>query len=204
MDDPNTYQQFLVDVCGITIPCVMNEILTFATTFTELLSSTEVELNDFVRNTHAANSARAANGKILITAGVVISLQSILFELKDRERCNSLPTAPMLMGLNNRQVTTMRSQRAQAMHDAAQDKLATLPTMKVPKLTATNYETFNTAFTAVVTRTMGTNGTTLDYRMRTENGNYDSPWESRKHKLKTCTRLTGPNFTRDSEALYSL
>jgi hypothetical protein len=69
----------------------------------------------------------------------------------------------MLEGLDNVQLTVMRTQRAQAVHDAAQDELATLPTMKVPKLTSTNYETFNTAFTAVATRTMGTNGTTLDY-----------------------------------------
>ena len=204
MDDPVVYSRFLEEICGITLPRVTAEILTFATTFAELLSSTEVELNEFVKNTHSANSARAANAKILVTAGAVISLQSILFELKDRERCNSLPTQVMLMGLNIRQVATLRAQRAQAMHDTAQDKLATLPTMKVPKLTATNYETFNTAFTAVATRTMGTHGTTLDYLMRTENGNYDSPWESRKIKLKMCTRLTGPNFTRDSEALYSL
>ena len=72
------------------------------------------------------------------------------------------------------------------MHDTAQDRLATLPMIKVPKLTTTNYEMFNTAFTAVATHdTMGTNGTTLDYLMRTTNGNYDAIWESRKTKLTT-------------------
>ena len=194
MDDPENFMQFLEGIAGITTQRVLNEITTFADTFTALLSSTEIELNEFVRNTHAANSARTAQQKILLPASAVISLQSILFELKDRERCNALPTAVMLAGLNNIQVTAMRSQRAQAMHDAAQDKLATLSTMKVPKLTANNYETFNTAFTAVATRTMGTNGTTLDYLMRTTNGNYDAVWDSRKSKLTNCTGLTGPNF----------
>ena len=204
MDDPAIFRAFIENVARITTNLVINEVSSFAPTFSALLASTETELNDFVRNTHAANSARTARTKILIPAGALIVLQSVLFELKDRERCNSIPNAAMLMGLDNLQVTAMRSQRAQAMHDAAQDKLATLPTMTVPKLTATNYETFNTAFTAVATRTMGTNGTTLDYLMRTDNGNYDSPWESRKSKLTMCTRLAGPNFRRDSEALYSL
>ena len=180
MDDPAIFRAFIENVARITTNLVINEVSSFAPTFSALLASTETELNDFVRNTHAANSARTARTKILIPAGALIVLQSVLFELKDRERCNSIPNAAMLMGLDNLQVTAMRSQRAQAMHDAAQDKLATLPTMTVPKLTATNYETFNTAFTAVATRTMGTNGTTLDYLMRTDNGNYDSPWESRK------------------------
>ena len=166
----------------------MTEILAFADTFTALLLSTEMELNEFIKNALASNSACTAARKILIPAGAVIAIQSILFELKDRERCNALPTPAMLMGLNNAQVTVMRSQRVQAMHDQAQDKLATLPSMiKVPKLTSTSYETFNTAFTAVATRTMGTNGTTLDYLMRTVNGNYDAAWDLRKTKLTNCT-----------------
>ena len=204
MDDPAVYTRFLRGIARITIARVLTEVNSYANTFQALLASTESELNEFVKNTHASNSARTATTKILIPAGSVIVLQSILFELKDRERCNAIPTREMLEGLDNIQVTAMRSQRAQALHDAAQDRLATLPTMSVPKLTESNYETFNTAFTAVATRTMGTNGTTLDYLMRTTNGNYDTVWESRKSKLTMCTRLTGPNFRRDSEALYSL
>ena len=127
MDDPAAYTRLLTDIAGIATPRVMTELLAFADTFTALLSSTEIELNDFIKNTLASNSARTPARKILIPAGTVIAIQSILFELKDRERCNALPTPAMLMGLNNAQVTAMRSQRAQAKHDQAQDRLATLP-----------------------------------------------------------------------------
>jgi hypothetical protein len=204
MDDPNLFEGFIRTIVGITTPRVLQEILTFANTFRALLASTSKDLDSFIKNTHSSNSARANNAKILIPAGAVVMLQSILFELKDRERCNALPNAVMLAGIDNAQMTAIRAQRSQALHDAAQDKLATLPVMEVPKLTATNYEAFNTAFVALATRTMGTNGTTLDYLTRTVDGNYDDPWDSRSAKLKACTALAGPNFRRDREALYSL
>ena len=96
----------------------------------------------------------------------------------------------------------MRSHRAIAIHDSAQDLLAALPVMSIPKLTATNYDAFITTFVYLTARTMGVNGTTLDYLTRTANGNFDSAWESRAIKLIACTMLSKPHFKRDSEALY--
>ena len=204
MDDQDIFTTFLTDVVGITVPRVLTELQAFANTFRALLASTDDELNSFIKNTHSSNSARVANAKILIPAGVVINLQSILFELKDRERCDALPNLEMLSNIDLLQLTVMRSQRALAIHDSVQDRLATLPVMAIPKLTDSNYDAFNTAFVALIARTMGISGTTLDYLTRTENGNFDSVWDSRRTKLKACTMLTGPRFKRDSEALYSL
>jgi hypothetical protein len=204
MDDQETYTTFLTEVVGIAIPRVLTELQTFANTFRALLASTEEELNSFIKNTHSSNSARAIAAKILIPAGVVINLQSVLFELKDRERCGALPNLEMLSSIDVLQLTVMREQRALAIHDSIQDRLATLPEMAIPKLTDSNYDAFNTAFVALTARTMGVSGTTLDYLTRTENGNFDSVWDSRRTKLKSCTMLTGPRFKRDSEALYSL
>ena len=161
-------------------------------------------VDSFIKNTHSSNSTQAANAKILIPAGVVIILKSILYELKGREHCHVLPNAIMLAGLDPAQITVIRAQRSLALHDAEQDQLATLPVMTIPKLTTTNYEALNTALVALATRTMGTNGTTLDYLTGTIDGNYDDPWDSCSAKLNACTALSGPNFRRDREALYSL
>ena len=203
MNDPALFNNFLQEA-GLTVARARNEMLSFVDTFQSLLATNDNEINDFVKNTHSSNSARAANSRILIPPGTIIALQAILFELKDRERCDALPNEAMLGNLDREQITFMRAQRTQALHDEEQNKLATLATMKVPKLSATNYDTFNTAFTAVAARKMGTNGTTLDYLMRKTNGNYESPWDSREDKLKQCTRLAGPNFRKDRESLYSL
>ena len=142
--------------------------------------------------------------KIIFPAGAVIVLQSLLYELKDRERCNALPSAVMLAGLDPAQMSTLRSQRTQAIYDSTQERIAVLPSMNLPKLTTENYEAFNTALLALTARTMGTSGTTLDYLTRTTTFNFDSPWPSRRAKLQACTMLTDPSFRRDSESIYSL
>ena len=204
MNGPLLFENFVTNIANIGTIRARNELYTFADTFAALLATTDQEISDFVKNTHSTNSARAANARILIPTGSVIVLQAILFELKDRKRCNALPTATMMSSLNAIQVTEMRGQRTQAIHDIEQNKLASLPAMEIPKLIAHNYETFSTAFVALTARTMGTNGTTLEYLTRTTDGNYDAEWLSREEKLKNCTRLTGPHFQKDSHSLYSL
>ena len=131
-----------------------------------LLSSSEKEIDSFVKNTHAANSARANNQKILIPTGAVLALKALLFELKDCENCDALPTQAMLQAITPVEIAIMRAQRTRAVQDMAQDKDASLDTsMTIPKLTTTNYETFITAFMTSASRTKSASGTTLDYLM---------------------------------------
>ena len=87
MDDPALFTAFLTNVAGITNARSRNEMQSFTATFRMLLSSSENEIDSFVKNTHAANSARANNQRILIPTGAVLALKALLFELKDRENC---------------------------------------------------------------------------------------------------------------------
>ena len=117
MDDPVLYVNFLTNVAGVTVARAQNELLTFANTFCTLLSSNEKELEKFVKDTHASNSARANNARILIPTRSVIALKAILFELKDHERCDALLTAAMLQALNANQMNQLRARRNQAKQD---------------------------------------------------------------------------------------
>ena len=102
-------------------------------------------------------------------------------------------------------ISVMRTQRTKSVEDKVTfAALSKLPEVVVPKLTATNYEIFNTAFTAVVTRTIGMNGLPLDYLMRETVGNYEVAWPTRTDKLKNCILFRGASFTQDRETLYSL
>ena len=56
-------------------------------TFEAILSSTKVELNEFIKNTYITNSAETAITYILILARIAFALQSNLFELNNREPC---------------------------------------------------------------------------------------------------------------------
>ena len=86
-----------------------------------LLSTSEKELDTFVKNIHAANSARANNAKILVSTSAVMAMKAVMFELKDRDMCNALPNAVMLQAINPNQVSLLRAQRTQALQDMAQD-----------------------------------------------------------------------------------
>ena len=193
MDNPAIYENFIRNVAGVTINRNVNEVLSFADTFRMLLSTSEKELDTFLKNTHAANSARANNAKILISTSAVMAMKAVMFELKDRDMCDALPNAIMLQAIDANQVLLLRAQRTQALQDISEDSNQALTTsMDIPKLTATNYETFMNSFTTLTSRTKGVSGTTLDYLMRETNGNYDVPgWASRAARLKACTKHNG-------------
>ena len=205
MNDPAQFTAFLTNLCGLTIDRARNEVTTFLNTFEDLLSTSEEEIDNFVKNTHAANSARAAAQRILIPTASIVTLKALRFELIDREKCGVLPNQATLQGMNAANLNLMRIQRTRSMQDKASfSALSKLPEIAVPKLTATNYEIFNTAFTAVVARTIGMNSLPLDYIMRATIGNYDDAWPTRTDKLKNCILFTGASYIQDRETLYSL
>ena len=104
-------------MCQVNTPCVVNELLSFADTFLALLSASEKEFDSFIENTHASNSARETNAKILITSVAINLIKAVLFELKDHERCNALPNQVALNAINEGQIVTMRSSRTQAINE---------------------------------------------------------------------------------------
>ena len=94
----------------------------------------------FVKEVHNGNSERASNAKILTGPNVVLGLESILFELKDRNTCDALPSAAVLDALDAGQVSSMRKFRRQAIVNQLLRKEVTLPGMKVLKLTAQTFD----------------------------------------------------------------
>ena len=124
--------------------CSCNEVLSFAGTFRILLSTSEKELYLFVKNTYVAHSTRGNIQKILVSKSTVVALKAVLFEQKDCNTCNAL------QAINEAQIQVMRSQRTQAIHDMTKGKDTSLDTsVTIPKLMATNYKTFITAFTTL-------------------------------------------------------
>ena len=173
MDDSDEFRAFLSNLCGLTVIRERNETITFLNTFDALISTSEKEIDNFVRHTHSSNSARAATQRILIPSAAIVTLKALRFELIDRENCGVLPDLVALQGMNAANINLMRIQRTKALqNEASFAALSKLPEIVVPKLTTMNYELFNTAFTAVITRTIGMNSIPLDYVIRETIGNY--------------------------------
>ena len=140
------------------------------------MTSPELQIDEFVKNMHRSNSARAANEKILIPSGAIIRLKSIQFELEDRRKCNSLPNGIQLAAINNQEMMVFRQQRSQALEQEPQRRKVSLPEITVPKFDGKNYDDFVAQFNEVVTRTYGEYGAPIDYLLRETDGAYMSPW----------------------------
>ena len=204
MNDPEIFNRFLENTAGIRVAHARTAVTDFIRTFHDLLTTTDSEINTFVQNTHSSNSARPRN-KISIPPGAVIALQAMLFELKDRESCGSLPNADTLNALTIEQISLLKQSRSSALEQKKNRANLTLPTMTVPKFTGTNYDEFMTAFTTLANRQIGLNNLPLDYIMRElEPSPYNGIFASREDKIRACILFRGDNFKVDRESLYSL
>ena len=81
--------------------------------------------------------------------------------------------------------------------------MSKLPEIRVPKLTAENYDILTTAF-FVVGRAIGLNRIPIDYFMRGVTGSYDYPWTNWEDKLKNCLLRTDNSFNNYIITLYWL
>ena len=205
INDPTIFDNFLDRVLQVRAPRVRQEIISFIETFEDLLSSSDDEIVAFVKEVHNGNSARTSNGKLLISSNIVLGLKSVLFELKDRDAGDALPNAAVLSALDANQVSSMRKFRRQAIINQTLHKEFILPDMKVPKLTAQNFDDWNPSFSTVVGRQNSLAGISLDYLLRDEEiGNYNANQTTCEEKLKFCIKLHGSRYKSDTKALYSL
>ena len=119
MNDANEFTAFLTNLCGLTVLRARTEVITFIDTFDALLSTSEDEIDNFVKNTHAANSARAAAQRILIPSAAVITLKALRFELIDREKCGALPDLATLWAMDAANLSLMQVQHTKSVTDKA-------------------------------------------------------------------------------------
>ena len=150
MDKFPVFQNFLSTKYCLTVNHGRDYTVWFVNSFTVLLDTYNEEINDFVKSTHATNSAHPANGKILIPESAIVALKVFIFELGDSSRCGSLPVLAKIQVLETVQINYMRVQRTKAVAEKANfATFSKLPEITVPELTADNYEIFITAFCSI-------------------------------------------------------
>ena len=199
MNSPMMFADFLENILQVRPARVREEVITFVETFEDLLSSSDNEIDAFVKEVHRSNSARASNSRLLITSNVVLDLKSILFELKDMDACNALPSATILWGLDPNQLSATRKLRRRALINQSLRNEISLPDMKTPKLIAQTFNDWNTFSTTVVEHQSSLAGISLDYLLRDkEVGNYEANWPIHEEKLKFCIKLNGLCYKSDT------
>ena len=153
----------------------------FVDTLPTLLISSDEDIDYFMKETQGANSARTATAEIPIPPSAISVLTSVLFEVKNREICNTLPTLVILQNVNAIHQSPKRKRRHSTFTTEKEKRNVTLPDMEVPKLTPTTVEDWHTAFTTVVRKQTGLSGISLDYLLRSNSfGDYNLNWPTRE------------------------
>ena len=111
INNPQLFWAFIENILSVKSSRLFTEIIGFYGTFRNLLSSSDNKIDVFVTATHTSNSAWPLNGKILIPNKDSQALKSLLFDLKDRDLCGSLPDPPTLQGIYLAQASATRNTR---------------------------------------------------------------------------------------------
>ena len=205
INDPTIFAKFFENVLQVRPVRVRDEIITFVERFEDLLSSSDDEIDAFVKEVHNGNSARSSNAKLLIVSSIVLGLKRILFELKDRDMCGALLNATILRGLDAYQVSSMRKLRRRALINQSLRKEISLPDMRVPKLTARTFDNWNTSFLNCGRAATQSRIISLDYLLSDEEAcNYDANWPTREDKSRFYIKLSDSRYKSDTQSLYSL
>jgi hypothetical protein len=204
MDDTPTFDAFVQNVLNVAVARARTELIAYIPTFRQLMTISEKDIDEFIKQVHSSNSGRAAAQRIVYMPSLAANLKALSFTLKDRANCNALYDAAGLATLDQAQLTLMKNYRAQALQDKINDESATLPEIDVPKFTSENYDDFMAKFLTVVSRTKGVHGVSIDYLVRATDGNFNDIHPSRKLKLRACLSRRGPKFQEDSQTLYGL
>ena len=108
MDDLSVFDNFFLTQCGLTINFERGETVVLINGFTALLATSDAEIGDFIKRTHATNSACHENWKILIPESVIVALKALILEIEYRARCGALWVLAMLQALDAVQINCMR------------------------------------------------------------------------------------------------
>ena len=84
MDNPAVFTDLTRSTFGVTAQKSVDVITNIVEYFGDLLSVNDGDIDNFVKDTHYANNARAAAQKILISNNGTYGLKYMIFELQDR------------------------------------------------------------------------------------------------------------------------
>ena len=206
MDDPAVFADFLNR--ATTLPNARSRaafIATVAETFSELAVTPLDDIKSFISENSQLNRDRQPNQLITFSQNHSSAIQAVAFQLRDRLRCDSIPTQAQLDAIMNIDVRRMKTEMNDAIAEALLRKDRVLPDAKVGTLKPESWNDFKDSVIESLSRVTGVVGIPLHYVIRDlAVNNYMAPFPTRMKRLVACTRLTGPQFAEDNGNVYGL
>ena len=114
MDDPVIFAAFAIGPLGVNVKRAQQELISYISTFRQLMEISEGEIDEFIKQVHSGNSGRAAGQRIIYNPSIAANLKALSFTLKDRSRCNALYDANRLALIDQAILTLMKTYCSQA------------------------------------------------------------------------------------------
>ena len=86
MDYVVAFVHFIQHILNVNIDCANNKIISFFTTFSSLMGTTDDDIDKFVTTVHGVKSGRDIPHRIFIPVDVIMHLKNLHSELDDRNK----------------------------------------------------------------------------------------------------------------------
>ena len=206
MDDPVVFADFLQR--ATSLPNARSRgafITTVAETFSDLAVTPLEDIKSFITENAQLNRDRQPNQLITFSQNHSSAIQAVAFALRDRLRCESVPTQVQLDAIMTADVRRLKNEMNDAIAEAKLRKDRVLPEAKVGTLKPENWNDFKDSVIEALSRVNGVVGVPLNYVVREmEINNYMAPFPTRMKRLVACSRLNGPQFDEDNGNVYGL
>ena len=90
MDDTPIFNAFVQDILGVAVVRARTELIAYIPTFRQLMTISETDIDEFIKQVHSSNSGCAAAQHIVYMPSLAANLKALSFTLKDRANCNAL------------------------------------------------------------------------------------------------------------------
>ena len=206
MNDQNSFETLLSNGLGLTVQRARNAIILYGFDTCRGLVDTSTDGLKAVFDAISRENRNQTNARqVTIREQIKQRFFGIRSELIMRANCGGTIDNAFITGLtvNDVDILVNKHNEWKLFKEAASNM--TLPSVKIPALTKSNWKEFSQSMKELLTRQRGTYNVPLIYVIRAVSiGNYDDVYSSTEEQLITCLNLTGGNFKSDNSSVWSL
>ena len=206
MDDPATFRIILTNAIGLAQARQRNAVIDNGfDTCEELLQTPSDRLSNLWKSIADLNIGLPQNQVIKITLVIQSRLNVLRKELRMRRNCDADMHILTLQSLVVRDIKALVTKHNQWQLVIDAGAANNLPSIDVPKLTASNWKEWRTVFTNSLTRIRGLNHIAFSYIIRHDDvGDYQAAYSTTHEQLIACMTFTNQNTIDDLGTVYSL
>lgn len=92
---------FVTNIVGVNIPRAQQELVSYISTFRQLMEILESDIDEFIKQVHSVDSCCAAAQHIIYNPSMIANLKVLSYTLKDRNTLYNANGLSFLLGIDS-------------------------------------------------------------------------------------------------------